>query len=252
MCCTTNDRKVFETVKSSTPQLRFSLHVERQSSRPKKSKQKARPARSERTAELTLRFCQIALKPPVYHREKESVPLWIVHVLEENPPTGENPVEWYLLTTKDLQSPDQARTCLEWYCWRWRIEDWHRVLKSGCNVEELQYKTAERLKRAVAINAVIAWRLMLLTLLGRETPELPPEVFFTEFQIMALQAYADDRRLPPPDTLGAAVFLIAKMGGYMARKHDPPPGHETMWRGYTFFRTMAVGYELAWDRLNPT
>ena len=80
--------------------------------------------------------------------------------------------------------------CLRWYCLRWRIEDWHRVLKSGCRIEDLANEKAERLINAISINMVIAWRLMLMTLLGREIPELPAEVFFSDIEIKVLRVYA--------------------------------------------------------------
>ena len=73
---------------------------------------------------------------------------------------------------------------------RWRIEDWHRVLKPGCRIEQVTHRTAERLRRAIAINLVIGWRIMLMTLLGRETPELPPEVLFSDIELHVLRAYA--------------------------------------------------------------
>ena len=95
-----------------------------------------------------------------------------------------------MLTTIDIKSPHDALDCIAWYCLRWRIEDWHRVLKSGCGVEALAHKTAGRLKRAIAINLVIAWRIMLMTLMGREMPELSPEVLFSDIEIKVLQAYA--------------------------------------------------------------
>ena len=95
-----------------------------------------------------------------------------------------------MLTTCDVSGSEQAQQILRWYCLRWRIEDWHRVLKSGCNIEKLQHKTAERLKRTIAINLVIAWRIMLLTLLGRECPQLPAEVLFSDIEIEVLKALA--------------------------------------------------------------
>ena len=242
--CTMEDQKLFAAVRATEPKMRFSLHVKRQSARPKRSKQQARPPRPERIAEMTLRYRRIELKPPANYREKAPLALCLIHALEETPPSGENPIEWFLLTTMDVDSPDQAKTYLEWYCLRWRIEDWHRVLKSGCKVEKLQHDTAERLRRALAIHVVIAWRILLLTLLGRETPELPPEVFFDDFEVEVLSAYAKYTRQPPPTTLGAAAFLVAKIGGYMARKSDPHPGHEIMWQGYTGLRTMCVGYAI--------
>ena len=99
-------------------------------------------------------------------------------------------IEWFLLSTREITSVEQACECLRWYCLRWRIEDWHRVLKTGCRIEALQHKTATRLKRAIAFNLVIAWRIMLLTLLGRQTPELPAQVLFSELEIEVLQAWA--------------------------------------------------------------
>ncbi|MDR3568074.1 MAG: hypothetical protein P4L43_08620 [Syntrophobacteraceae bacterium] len=89
-----------------------------------------------------------------------------------------------------IESVDNAERRLHWYCLRWRIEDWHRVLKSGCRVEEAAHNSAERLKRSIAINLVIAGRIMLMTLLGRQTPELPVEVLFSDLEIEVLNAYA--------------------------------------------------------------
>ncbi len=114
----------------------------------------------------------------------------MVHALEENPPQGTDPVEWFLLTTIKIASSADAEQCLRWYTLRWRIEDWHRVLKSGCRIDNLANETAERLRRAIAINLVIAWRIMLMTLLGRETPELPAEVLFSDIELRTLKAYA--------------------------------------------------------------
>ena len=240
----TEDLKLFDAVKATEPKLQFSLQITRQSARPKKSGKKARPARSARTAEVTLRYRKIELKPPPYHRDKDPVPLCIVHMAEEDPPKGAEPIQWFLLTTMEIASPEQAQRCLRWYCLRWRIEDWHRVLKTGCEIEELAHQTAERLRRAIAINLVIAWRIMLMTLLGREMPELPAEVLFDELELEVLEAYGKRRKLPPPTTAGAAVLLVAKVGGYLNRKNDPPPGHQIMWYGYTGLRMMCLGYAL--------
>ena len=162
----------------------------RQSARPKKSKQKARDKQKQRNAQVALRYRQITLGPPSHQKGKEPITLWVVHVLETSPPADTKPIEWFLLTTREILSVEQAEECLRWYCLRWRIEDWHRVLKSGCCIEKLQHKTAERLKRAIAINLVIAWRIMLMTLLGRECPQLPAEILFSDLEIEVLEAYA--------------------------------------------------------------
>lgn len=241
---TTEDRKLFESVKATEPQLRFEIHVARQSARLKQSKQKAKPKRTERVAEVALRYKNIKLLPPSYHGDKQPVPLTIIQVVEEHPPEGVTPLEWFLLSTTEITSPEQALKCLEWYCLRWRIEDWHRVLKSGCEVEDAAYETTERLKRGIAINAVIAWRIMLMTLLGRETPDLPADILFSDIELKVLVAFAESRNLKPPERLQDAVNLVAKLGGYMGRKNDPPPGHQLIWGGYTTLRMMCRGAEL--------
>lgn len=194
---TTGEYKLFETARQGQVRAQIEIKVPRQSARRKKSKQKARAKRPARTAQVSVRSAQVELNPPPYHKDKEPVRINIVHVREDNPPADAEAIEWFLLTTRALQSVDDVLNCVKWYCLRWRIEDWHRVLKSGCNAEELANKTAERLKRAVAIKLVIAWRIMLMTLLGRETPELPPEVMFSDLEIKVLNAYAKKKESAP-------------------------------------------------------
>lgn len=237
--------KLFDAVKQSPELGRLVIRVERQSARPKLSKQQARAKRPERMAEVVLRYLPVELRAPV-HMSKTMAPisLRIVHVVEENPPENEEGVEWFLLTTLEVSSVEDAKQCLRWYCLRWRIEDWHRVLKSGCRIEDAAHKTAERLKRAIAINLVIAWRIMLMTLLGRETPELPAEVLFSDIEVKVLHAIAQKKNLKPPELLGDAVRMVAQLGGYLARHSDPPPGHQLMWQGYSTLRLMCEGYLL--------
>jgi hypothetical protein len=195
---TSNELNLFESVRQSPIQSRLSINVPRQSARPKKSKQKARAAQKQRTAQVALRYCQVELPAPTYHKGKEAITLWVVHVLETSQPADTNPIEWFLLTTRDITTVEQAQECVRWYCLRWRIEDWHRVLKTGCRIEALQHKTAERLKRALGINLVIAWRIMLMTLLGRECPELPADILFSDLEIQVLDAYAKKKESRDP------------------------------------------------------
>ena len=91
---------------------------------------------------------------------------------------------------------------------------------------------------------VAAWRIMLMTLLGREAPSLPADVIFTDVEIKVLTAYAQKKNTSTPETLGAAVKLVAKMGGYLDRANDPEPGHQTMWRGYDYLQGMCEGFLL--------
>lgn len=206
---------LFATVRQAPVQARVQVPVPRQSARPKRAKQRARPKRAARTVTLAVRAQAVQLRPPPYHRAKAPIALWVIHAVEEHPPPGAARVEWFLLTTLPLAAPEDAIQCLRWYCLRWRIEDWHRVLKSGCRVEALAHESAERLRRAIAINLVIAWRLMLLTLLGRETPELPAEVLFSDVELQVLRAYAKKNTCRPP-------------GGWV-RPCDSSPGWGATW-----------------------
>lgn len=243
---TTEELKLFDRLRAAEARgPKIDLIISRQTARPKRSKQKARPGRAGRTASMTLHFERIELRPPGKQRSKKPIPLWAVHLIEESPRPGVKAVEWFLLTTMEVSTVDQAKDVLDFYCQRWRIEDWHRVLKSGCGIEELRNETAERVKRALAIYMVIAWRIMLMTLLGRKVPDLPAEVLFTELEIEVLNAYASTRRdAKPVNCLGDAVCLISRIGGHQARKKDSPPGHEVLWLGYSGLRYMCIGYQL--------
>ena len=236
--------KLFDAVSQMPIQSQVRVHVPRQSARPKKSKQDARPKRPGRWADMEVRYKKIRIAPPKFHKDKAPVEVWVIHVVEVNPPTGSKPIQWFLLTTIAITSPEQAEQCLRWYCLRWRIEDWHRVLKSGCRIEDLANKTAGRLRRAIAINLVIAWRIMLMTLLGREATQLPAEVLFSDIEVRTLRAYAKKNHLKPPVQLGDAIKLVAKIGGHLGRKNDLPPGHQILWHGYIALNIMCLGYAL--------
>jgi hypothetical protein len=182
--------KAFAAVRDEPVVSHVRVHVPRQSARPKKSKQKARSKRPGRSADMAVRFGSLQLTPTKGQQDKLPLDLYMVHAVEQHPPTDAKPVEWFLLTTCPIATAQQAEQCLRWYCLRWRIEDWHRVLKSGCRIDKLGHDTAERLRRAIAIRMVIAWRIMLMTLLGRETPELPADILFSDVELRTLNAYA--------------------------------------------------------------
>ena len=184
------DLTLFDAVRQSPLRSQFLLPVKRQSARAKRSKQKARDPVKPRTAQVQLRYHPVTLRPPAGQDDKLPVTLWVVHVREAAPAADVKPVEWFLLTTCKLDDVEAALACVRWYCLRWRIEDWHRVLKSGFAIEALAHKTRTRLERAIAIRLVIGWRIMLMTLLGRTRPTLPAEILFSDIEIEVLAAYA--------------------------------------------------------------
>ena len=179
---------------------------------------------------------------------------------EEKPPADAKPIEWLLLTTEEVETAPQAAELVAFYSRRWRIEEWHRILESGCQVEEHQHQTGERLKRAIALDVVLAWRIQLLVLLGRQVPELPCDIFFDNWEVKVLEALRQ-QRIPakggkrgkgakeklPALLLGEAITQVAKLGGYLARGSDPPPGAECLWKGLSRLSGMADGYQLAFS-----
>ncbi|MBL3598231.1 MAG: transposase [gamma proteobacterium endosymbiont of Lamellibrachia anaximandri] len=189
----TETKTLGESLRQLPVQSQVRITIPAQSARSKKSKQKAKAARPGRSAILSLRHLQVELPAPEYSCRKKPLTLQLVHAVEENPPPNTKAVEWFLLTTININSVEDIEKCLRWYTLRWRIEDWHRVLKSGCGIDNLAHETAQRLRRAIGINLVIAWRIMLMTLLGRETPELPAEVLFSDVELRTLRAYAQKK-----------------------------------------------------------
>jgi len=189
---TTGEASMFQTVRSVPPQAVLQIAVPRHSARPAKGKRPATASTPARTAEVELRFVAVTIRPPKLgvNRAKDPIALTLIHIVEPHPPRGVKPLEWFLLTTMRVDSVKQAEQCVAWYCRRWRIEEWHRVLKSGCRAEDAANRTPVRLQRVVAIGMVVAWRIMLMTLLGREVPELPADVFFTDLEMRVLRRYA--------------------------------------------------------------
>jgi hypothetical protein len=170
----------------------------------------------------------------------------LVHAYErDKPKDGGERIEWFLICTFPAESFETAAHVVDCYAKRWRVEDWHRVLKTCCQAEESAVETAERQKRILAINMVLAWRIMLLMWLGRELPELPPEICFSDIEIEVLDKCA--RQLPgpaSPKNLADYMILASCVGGYQNRKNDGPPGAVILSRGLVTLNIMAMGYML--------
>lgn len=235
-CLEDTKKKLFEQMATSPADAQTSIRVPRQREKKGKPSKPGRKALPARTAKVEVRFQKVTIRPPDTARTRHMKPIELtaIFLLEKNPPANATPIKWMLLTTIEVRSLKQAMKCVRWYCLRWRIEEWHRVLKSGCKVLEHQNKTAESLARAIAIDAVIAWRIMLLTLLGREIPELPCSLLFDSWECEVLQLLAEKKTV----ALGEAIIIIAKLGGYLNRRCDGPPGFQSVWRGFARFHDM--------------
>ena len=175
----------------------------------------------------------MTLPPPLAKTELDAIRLWAVLIREEQPPREvKEPLEWLLLTTVPVTGLVDAVERVQWYARRWGIEVSHRVLKSGCLIEDRQLAAADRLEACLAIDAVVAWRIHYLTLLGRATPDLPCTVAFDDDRWKAVIVFKT--RKPPhqqPPSLRQMIGAIAQLGGFLARKSDGEPGTQTLWRG---------------------
>ena len=227
-----------------TPDGLIDVEIEGLTARPKSSRNKARPAREKRLAGCELRFRRVTLPATDAVPGADPVAVHGVHIKEIAPPNDEEPVQWFLLTTLKVNTAQDAAEVVGFYLQRWRVEDFFRVLKSGCRVEFLLFRTADRLQRAIAINAVIAWRIMVMTLLGRQVPDCDPQLMFADQELGFLRDYALEHGLDAPERLGDAVRLVAHLGGYRDRKHDPDPGNQIMWHGQTRLTSAALGHAI--------
>jgi hypothetical protein len=189
--------------------------------------------RAPRAAHLEVRFKEARIKPPKLKPELGKLRVWAIVAEEIDAPQGVEPLKWMLLTTMEVKSFDQATEKLSWYAKRWGIEVYHRTLKSGCKVEERQLGSADRIESCLAIDMVVAWRILHLTKLGRETPDVPCSVFFEQAEWKALYCFVRQDPKPPdqPPTLREAVRMVASLGGFLGRKSDGEPGTKSLWLG---------------------
>lgn len=189
--------------------------------------------RAARQAQLEVRFGEVTLQPPQLKRGLGEIRLWALLAEEVAAPPGVEPLKWMLLTTLEVGTYEQALEKLQWYTKRWGIEVYHRTLKSGCQIEQRQLGTADRIETCLAIDLVVAWRIFHLTKLGRETPDVPCTVFFEDAEWKALHCFVKQDPTPPetPPTLREAIRMVAGLGGFLGRKSDGEPGTQSLWLG---------------------
>jgi hypothetical protein len=221
---TEEGQALFEAIAQQTVQQRFTLSLKR------------RPDREACEAELELRFSPITLKRPQRATAKrEALTVFVVDVFEPHPPPGQEAVHWVLLTSLSAQTVEQAQQIVLWYTYRWLVERFHFVLKSGCKLEESQLRQEDRLERLLAVYSLVAWKLLWLTYQARQTPDVACTVALQPTEWQALYAFIH-RTQAIPDTapsLRQAVRWIGQLGGFLARKGDGEPGVKVLWRGWS-------------------
>ena len=202
-----------------------------------------------RQAMMSVRFRQVYVQPPRHRRVRSSLPAAAMNVVwtqEEAPPAGVTPVQWLLLTTVPVNHWADALRCIRWYSYRWLIERYHFVLKSGCRLEDLQLEAAERIQRALATYCIVAWRLLWLTYKARRSPEAPCSCALETHEWQALYGTIYRTPVPPaePPTLQQALRWIAQLGGFLGRTSDGQPGVKTIWRGIRRLDDIAATWQL--------
>jgi len=197
------------------------------------------------TAVVELSYRSLRILPPVGKRKRyPALTLTVLHAREPEEPARRPRIDWKLLTDLPVPSNRAAVEKLRWYASRWKIEVFHKVLKSGCRAEEARLRTAERLVRLVAVLCILSWRVFWMTMIGRSAPDAEPGLALTDREMALLDGLVPDggRR---PRTLAVYLTKVARLGGYLARGRDPPPGNTVMWRGMSRLTDIVLGSTVA-------
>jgi len=223
----------------SLPELgRFTMDVQAQSGR-----------KPRKDAEFILRGAAVLVCPPHAkhgNHGDDPLPLYVVQVTEANPPAGEKAIAWTLLTNEPVVTFEEAWRVTGWYERRWIIEEYHKAKKSGCQIEDMQFTTTERLEPAIALLSVVAVTLLNLRDASRRVDaktSLATTILAPDYvEVLGLWRY---RKLRHDMTIHDFFFALARLGGHQNRKRDRAPGWLVLWRGWTKLQAMLDGYDVA-------
>jgi hypothetical protein len=196
-------------------------------------KRSRRQPRESRTTDVEVRVANVTLRAPWRHdRKLRDVAVNVILVTEVDPPEGDIPVEWILLTSLPIDNEEQVRIVIQYYCVRWMIEVFFRTLKSGCRAEERRFEHLDRVLPCLAVYLIVTWRTLFVCRLGREFPEISCEAVFEPAEWKSV--YHVTQKAPPPKkppSLRQMIRMVAQLGGYVNRKRSDDPGPQTVWLG---------------------
>ena len=193
-------------------------------------------------AVLEIRYRKICVQPPIGKQKRyPALTLTVIHAQERGTPKNRKKIDWKLITDLPVGSRADAIEKLEWYALRWKIEVFHKILKSGCKAEESKLRTAQRLTNLVSVFCILSWRVFWMTMLNRSVPNALPTLALTVTEIAVLDRLMSDKPQARRKTLSHYLTKIARLGGYLARANDPPPGNTVMWRGLSRLTDIALG-----------
>jgi hypothetical protein len=246
---TTSDHQNWlEAARATSCLFRYSVNVSARDAKIKGETRKRRETRDARLAEVEVRATTVTLRPPHRHdRKLPEVTVNVVLVEETNPPDGATPIQWLLITTLPIDEPEQVQQIVSYYSVRWQIEIYFRTLKSGCRIEDRQFETLDRLLNCLAVYSIIAWKIMYLSRLGRECPDLDCEVVFepSEWKSVYMTVRKEETPSTPPK-LNEMIRMIASLGGYVNRR-SKQPGPQTLWLGLQRVHDLST----AWQTFGP-
>jgi hypothetical protein len=206
----------------------------------------AHPARDGRVATVSFAACHVVLQRPPDHRSSTlpaTVAVNVVFAWEAQPPPGETPVEWWLITTEPIDTIDHVLQIVEWYRTRWLIEEFFKCLKTGCAYERRQLESLDTLLVALALLAPIAWQLLLMRHLARELPETRATVALTARQIAILRTTPGGTKLLATPSIRDALLIVARLGGHLRQNGEP--GWLVLARGMQKLHYMETGWAAA-------
>ena len=205
----------------------------------------ARGGRPARDAEVLLAAAPVWIPAPSGTLQRVAQPViagWVVRIWESNPPQGVEGLEWILITSAPTRTIDELRERRDWYACRWMVEVFHDVEKNGCSEERRRFETAERMQACLAILSVVAVRIFQLRTALNSQPNEPAKQVATHDEIEAVRRMINHGR--GPFTVRDFVRGVARLGGFLGRKHDGEPGVKTLWRGYQRLQDLLLGYHL--------
>ena len=183
-------------------------------------------------AVLEIRYRKIRVLPPIGKQKRyPALTLTVIHAEERVTPKNRKKIEWKLITDLPVSSRTDAIEKLEWYALRWKIEVFHKILKSGCKAEESKLRTAQRLTNLISLFCILSWRVFWMTMLNRSAPDAPPTLALTATEIGVLDRLVNDKPKARRKTLAPYIIKIARLGGYLARTSDPPPAMKSCGAG---------------------
>src|SRR4051794_19576602 len=183
-------------------------------------------------ATLEIRFRRIRVLPPIGKQKRyPALNLTVIHAEERGTPESREKIVWKLITDLPVRTSRDAIEKIQWYALRWKIEVFHKILKSGCKAEEVKLRTAQRLTNLIALFCILGWRVFWMTMLNRYDTHAQPILALAKIEMALLDQAVADKAPPDQRTLAYYLNKIARLGGYLARAQDPPPGNIVMWRG---------------------